>query len=144
MGRRGPVVGGLGRRVDHQADVLSPAAEYILDGAGLPDVHVEMPIPGQFRLQGGPVRCHRPVRTEKIRPHVVVDPDDIESLRVDEPRRLAADQTGRSRDDGYPNGRTPLEEFMMILVPYGKGQGLRYKVHGLRCTVQGLRERRFH
>ena len=75
------VVAGLGGRVQHQ--VWPHALQRGQHPRPIPDVELEVREPGTGFAEPGQVPARVSLRTEEVRAHVVVDPEDLESLRVE-------------------------------------------------------------
>ncbi len=88
---RRPVVRRLGRRVHDQLDVGAVLGEQGLDPLAIPDVDLAMGVVRDRRFQVATAPLGRGIIAEELSSHVVVDPDDMEPLRAEEPNRLRAD-----------------------------------------------------
>ena len=103
--RRRPVVRRLRRGVDDQLDGLAVLLEQAADALLIADVEIgaaklRVGVEQALRRPGG--RC---LRAEEPRPHVVLDPDDVEAGADEVRDRFRPDQPARTRDDHGRHGR---------------------------------------
>ena len=103
----------LGGGVDDQLDVGAVLGKQGLDPLAIPDVDLAMRVVRDLRFQVAAAPLRRRVVAEELLPHVVVDADDLETLRTEEADRLRADQTGRPGDDANLQEIFHIEELMI-------------------------------
>ena len=94
-----PVMGGLGRGVDHELDRGPEITEDRLDPVAVPDVHRVVAVAGAERLlEPVSIPRRRGLGAEEDPSHVVVDAHDVEPELPEVRHRLGSDQAGGSGD----------------------------------------------
>jgi hypothetical protein len=108
-----PVVRGLGRGVDDQADVAAQLGEERGQPVPVADVDLVVGVPVADLLgQAVQVPPGGAVLAEEVAAHVVVDADDVHAEAGEVPHRLGADQTGGSgHHDDIAHQTTSWREF---------------------------------
>ena len=138
---RGPIVRGLGRGVDDECDLLSVLRKECVDGSIVADIDIAVLVLGQPCLELLAIPGCGPVCAEEVLTHIIVDPDNVEALLVEEAGRFAAYETGRAsyKDDAQritSLGEDGADQFVVFCQP---GMNVEDDVpHGfLWCPTEG-------
>ena len=103
---RGPVVGGLGGGVDDQLDLAGVLAEDPLDRRRASRMSAFSQRNSECSATSRSVTCEvEDSGPKKLRPHVVLDADDVEALADEVLDRLGADQPPGPSDDRNRHSR---------------------------------------
>jgi hypothetical protein len=99
---RRPVVRRLGRRVDYRRNLSAVAPEDGVDRRRVADIHRFMAVGRDVVAKPLPAPFGAGAFAEEIRPHVVVDADDIHAFFSEEADGFSTDQ---ARGPGYDDNR---------------------------------------